>query len=303
MPTKTFQDNVLQEIHNTSIDYHTNSPKIQLYSQTGEDVQLTVKSDTPKKSKLKDLGNYAWMECIQALCVEFVVCIINQLFSHMAPSTLGYWAGHIMLILIIYPVSGANMNAVMSLALWIYEEEFNLIHTVRRWSYILIIQPLGIFVGQMLCLVFVVDDQELKYISNKDTKPVRIMFTEFIGTFFTIYSALHFIVSKYTRPSKELGLQFFFFGMAVYFCMDIGQGKSSASGGAYNITYYLISSAIAKHKGNSDVFDNWYCYVFPHILGALGATFLFKFYYEKTYYKIYMLKLKWEETFFPKKYN
>ena len=91
--------------------------------------------------------------------------------------------------------------------------------------------------------------------------------------------------------------------MAVYFCMDIGQGKSSASGGAYNISYYLISSAIAKHKGNGDVFDNWYCYVFPHIVGALCATFLFKFYYEKTYYKIYMLKLKWEETFFPKKYN
>ena len=48
MPTKTFQDNVLQEIHNTSIDYHTNSPKIHLYSQTAEDVQLTVKTDTPK---------------------------------------------------------------------------------------------------------------------------------------------------------------------------------------------------------------------------------------------------------------
>ena len=54
----------------------------------------------------------------------------------------------------------------------------------------------------------------------------------------------------------------------------------------------LILHPGTKQKGNSDVFDKWYCYVFPHIVGALCATFLFKFYYEKTYYKIYMLKLK-----------
>lgn len=307
-PLKVFQDTDLREIHNTEIDYPIPSPKSCLYSPTQYDenskmagkTEITVHNYTIKKKTIP-LKPYGWSEFAQALCVELLVCIINQVFLHMAPSTAGFWAGHLMLILIIYPVSGANMNAVMSLALWIYEEEFTLIHTIRRWSYILVIQPLGIFLGQMLCLGLVTDN--LKYINDKSVNPERIMFTELLGTFFIIFSALHFIVSKYTRPSTELGIQFIFFGLAVFFTIEAGKSIDSGSGGAYNLTFYVISNAIAKHRGYDDVFTHWYCYVFPQIVGSLGATFLFKYYYEATYYRIYMLKLKWEQTFFPKKYE
>lgn len=305
MSPKIFNETELIEIHNTSVDIPT-TPKLTIYPDITETTHLTVPppiSSSPPLPHSLPILPYSYIELLQAFTVEFLCCIFNQLFSHLSPSPFIFCCGHLILILITYPVSGANMNAIMSLSLWIYEEEFTLIHTIRRWTYILVIQPLGTLCGLLLSKALITPN--IKYIYIPNVKAYKIVTYEFIGTFVNIFCALHFIVSKYTRPTKELAMQFAMFGIACYFTMEMGRKENGGSGAVYNPTFYVIANAIAKYRGvvnENNVFKNWYCYVFPEIIGGLCAMVLFKFCFECVYYKLYWMKMKWEGWFFNKKY-
>ena len=204
------------------------------------------------------------------------------------------------LITICYLVSGANMNACVSLALWFYEEEFVLIHIIRRISYIFIIQPLGIFVGQMLSIGVI--GTNITYIIPFDTDPFKIAFCEFFWTGAFMFVALHCIVSRYTRPFGDyFGLNIGFFLIFLYFASLSGENISGAS---YNPTKYLITQAIAYYRGiEPNAFKNWYCYVFPQFFGTICFTLLFKYSFDHIYYRMHQLRIRWEIGFFQDYYE
>jgi glycerol uptake facilitator-like aquaporin len=186
----------------------------------------------------------------------------------------------------------------MSLALWYYEEEFVKVHIYRRFGYILIIQPFSIFVGQMLSLAIV--GPNIIYLHPRDSEPFKIAICEFIWTGVFIFTALHVIVSRYTRPSNQIGVNFIIFVAVLYFC---NRAAETISGGSLNPTKYLINQAIAYHRGVEPLaFQNWYCYVFPQFAGTITFTCAFKYLFEPTYLRMMSLKMKWEDKFYPEKY-
>jgi glycerol uptake facilitator-like aquaporin len=295
--TNTYSAKELQEIHGQEVDiegiHTTNKSQMNLgYFTAGN-------SDSSDKSKVK-LGSYNWNDLWKAYLVEFSACVIFMLIENYAAGNLQIAVfGVFILITTLYPVSGANMNACVSISLWYYEEEFVKIHILRRFGYILIIQPLGLFVGQIISLTVV--GPNLIYLKPKDTDPFKIAFCEFLWTGCLIFIALHSIVSRYTRPNKDIALNFAFFFCFFYY---ISLAGANFSGSSYNPTKYLVNQAIAYIRGvEPDAFKNWYCYIFPQFFGTLIFTLMFKYLFEPTFYRMMNLKYKWEDKFYPEKYE
>jgi glycerol uptake facilitator-like aquaporin len=296
----------LKEAHGTDIDFspvkvHGHHTEIHIADDTHHDEHHYISknvplSASPRKEKIKP---YNYNDLWKVFLVELTACIIFMLIENYSQGNLQTAIfGLFVLLTILYPVSGANMNACVSLALWYYEEEFNKIHTIRRYTYMFLIQPVGIFVGQMLS--WGVIGPNLIYLKPKDADPIRIAFCEFFWSGVVIFGALHFIVSKHTRPSNQLSINFIAFLVVLYFCISAG----FISGGSYNPTKYLVNQAIAYHRGiELNAFKNWYCYIFPQFIGTMAFTCAFKYFFEPLYYRLLTLKGKWEDSFFPEKYD
>lgn len=299
--------NNLKEVHGEDIDISNtnrteNSHKVielheHITSPHHEENSLIMQNIS--NNKPQTIAPLCWEDIWKAMIVEFIACILFMFIENWcAGNLIGVVTGLFTIVTIIYPVSGCNVNAVMSLSLWYYEEEFNKYHIVRRWAYILFIQPLGMFAGQMICWAILSPD--IAYIKLKDAPPFRLFFTEFLYTFTIIFAALHCIVSKYTRPSQILAINLMmFFGM-VYF---LAAASGPISGGVTNPTKYVVWQAIAYYRDiEPKAFKNWYCYIFGDFGGAVTATLVFKYLFEPTYLRMFTLKLKWEDKFFPEKY-
>lgn len=297
MSAQKYSENTLREMHGDEVDivgHHMDTH----HSFEIHENSINVVGD-PKKKKLEKLGKFGWDEVRRALLIEFIACVLMELLGNYSPSLAADIIGTYIQLNMLYPVSGSNMNACISLALWYYEEEFVIEHIVRRFGYMLVIQPFGLFVGQMLS--WGVIGPNLAYLKPADTAPIKIAFCEFFWTGALIFVALHTIVSRYVRPTNQLGINFVFFATMVYFVSKAG---ANISGASYNPSKYLINQAVAYHREvEPNAFQNWYCYVFPPFLGAIAFTLCFKYFFEPTYYRFMSMKLKWESKFFAPKYE
>ena len=296
-----YTDKELKEIHADEVDIVGHDSQ-----NTHVGIQLHVTGDHPEGAqaarivKKQKLGSYGFDDLWKAYVVEFCACIIFMLIENYSQGNLQIVIfGLFVLITTLYPVSGANMNGCVSLALWYYEEEFVKVHLWRRFVYILVLQPFGLFIGQMISLGVV--GPNIIYLKPRDTDPLKIAFCEFLWTGCLIFTALHAIVSRYTRPNKDIGLNFAFFFCMLYF---VSMAGSNISGGSYNPTKYLVNQAIAYARGvEPNAFKNWYSYVFPQYFGTIVFTCIFKYLFEPTYYRMLSLKYKWEDMFYPEKYE
>jgi glycerol uptake facilitator-like aquaporin len=295
--THPFSEKELHEIHGEEVDIEGRNGTNKSHTNFGYNTPGESHMSPNYKTKL---GSYNFNDLIKAYLVEFSACVIFMLIENYAGGNLQIAVfGVFILITTLYPVSGANMNACVSLSLWYYEEEFVKVHIYRRFGYILIIQPLGILVGQIISLGVV--GPNLIYLRPRDTDPFKIAFCEFFWTGCLIFIALHSIVSRYTRPNKDIALNFAFFFCFFYY---ISLAGANFSGSSYNPTKYLVNQSIAYIRGvEVNAFKNWYCYIFPQFLGTVVFTFIFKYLFEPTYYRMISLKYRWEDKFYPEKYE
>lgn len=304
-----YSDKNLVEMHSNHIEmvghtassnpHHTQSA-VHLHIEGDEhmtDVEISKRGIRPLT---KAVGHYGFDDLWKAYIVEFTACIIFILMENYSKGDLNVAIfGIYVLITTLYPVSGANMNGCVSLALWYYEEEFVPVHIWRRGVYIFFIQPLGHFVGHMISLAVV--GPNLIYLKPRDTDPFKIAFCEFLWTGCLIFTALHCIVSRYTRPAKDFMLQFLFFVAMLYFVSKAG---SEISGASYNPTKYIIMQGIAFSRGiEPNALQNWYCYIFPQFIGTCFFTCVFKYLFDPVYYRMLKLKYKWEDSFFVEKWH
>jgi glycerol uptake facilitator-like aquaporin len=264
-----------------------------------EENKNSADEEKPTKIELVPLGSYGYMELWKAYVIEFTACVTFMLIINYCNGfPIAAFLGLYVMLTVFYPVSGANMNACISLSLWYFEEEFFPVHYWRRFGYIFAVQPFSIFVGLMLSWGVV--GPNLVFLDPPSTAPIRIAFCEFFWTGAVAFVALHCIVSRYTRPFKDIGLCFAFFICFLYFATIAGE---RVSGGIYNPTKYLVMQAVAYYRGVSpNAFQNWYCYVFPQFIGTIVFTCAFKYLWEPTYYRFMNLKFRWEDSFFPEKY-
>ncbi len=299
-----YRDVNLQEIHNDHIeivhghydDHHTHSEKTRM----NENSSLESGGETFKPIKREKIEPYNYNDLMIAYMMEFICCVVFMLIENYAQGDLNKLIfGLYVLITTVYPVCGCNMNGCVSLSLWWYEEEFVKVQIIRRFGYILVIQPLGMFVGQMLSLAVVGPDLiYTKY--NPNVSNFTVGFSEFFWTGALVFTALHGIVSRYTRPTNQIGLNFAFFFAQLYFVSSIGGAYNS---GCYNPTKFLITNAIAYVRGiETRVLERWYAYVIPEYIGTIAFTVVFKFFFEPLYYRMLTLKYKWEDSFYQEKY-
>lgn len=303
MQPKKYSSNVLKEIHADDVDilghHHDTMHVMEIHSNEHSFNKVNQGGEGVKVVKQEKITPYGYRDMTKAFIVETIACIVLVLIENYSKGDLNVAIfGIFALVLALYPVSGANTNAFMSLALWWYEEEFVSVHIIRRFGYMLIIQPFGFFIGQMLSWGVIGPD--LVYLKPKDTDPIKIAFAEFLFTGALIFAALHFIVSRWTRPTDQIGLNFIFFVVGKYFFI---KAAHPISGGSLNPTKYLVNQAIAYHRGiEPNAFQNWYCYIFPQFLGTVFICLSFKYFFEPTYYRLITLKYKWEDKFYPNKY-
>lgn len=296
--------NEIIELHTHHISYPSEDTNLHTHNTIEHDAHLEIKPKeegiTCKENIRIPLTDYNYYDMVRAMFIEFIACIINMMLHNYAEGNLQTIIfGFFILLLTLYPVAGANMNGALSLALWYYEEEFNMIHTIRRWSYILVIQPLGLFVGHMVSLLVI--GPNLIYIKPRDSHPWRIAFCEFFWTGVFIFITIHTVVCKHTRPSEILAINFIVFFVMIYFVI---LAASKISGSSINPTSFLVTQGIAVYRGvEPDALRNWYCYIFPQFIGTIVFVLIFKYLFEPLYYRIMSLKTKWENSFFPDKYE
>ena len=297
-----YKDINLQETHDVNLDIlHGHYPENHNEkSKINEQIPLEISQIPNFKTENNEIEPYGFNDLIIAYVVETISCIIFMLIENYSQGDLTKLIfGLYILITILYPVSGANMNGCVSLALWYYEEEFVKVHVLRRFGYILLIQPLGIFLGQMISLGVIGSNLVYSKV-HPEVDSFTIGFSEFLWTGCLIFTALHMIVSRYTRPTNQLGLNIAIFFVMLYFVSAIGGPYAS---GSYNPTKYLITGAIANLRGiEPNALKRWYCYVIPQYIGTILFTLLFKYAFEPIYFRMLSLKYKWEDKFYPKKY-
>ena len=303
MIRKKYTECELAEFHGDHISLHStkrNHNEGHYTDETSLHVHVEAHGESQKQLRKSRITPYDYNDLWKVFIVETVANIVFILIENYTQGKINISIfGLCLMFMILYPVSGANTNAYVSFALWFYEEEFNKIHTIRRFSYILLFQPLGMFIGQMISLGVI--GPNIIYLVPKDTEPFKIAFCEFLWTGGLIFVALHVIVSRYTRPTNQIGINFIIFAVFLYF---ITQAGHTISGSSYNPTKYLVNQAIAYHRGiEQNAFKNWYCYIFPQLIGNVSFTMAFKHFFEPLYYRMLTLKYKWEDGFFPEKYE
>jgi len=302
MQIEKYSSNELKEFHGEHVDLYSGKHNITTHHMS-DDVSLNVQDHSiieSKKKNKKNLTPYNYNDLWKVLLIELIANVTFMLIENYAKGDVHiYIFGVFMNLMTLYPVSGCNTNGYISWALWYYEEEFTLIHTIRRYSYIFLIQPLGMLIGQVISIGVIGPD--VVYLKPKDTDPIKIAFCEFFFTGALIFIAIHTIVSKYNRATPYVGTNFIIFVAFLYYIILAGK---EISGSSYNPTKYLVCQGIAYHRGiEPDAFRNWYCYIFPQLIGNVSFTMAYKYFFEPLHLRLLSLKYKWEDKFYPQLYE
>jgi glycerol uptake facilitator-like aquaporin len=176
-------------------------------------------------------------------------------------------------------VSGAHVNPIVSLGLWIYKGDmFKIRNILKLVSYILF-QLLGGILAAIIS--YHTYKKKAVYVkAGADDTPEDILWCEgvFAGTF--VFVCL-FITCTATRPSDKNYVNLTLLSVWLYLIINAG---SDISGGCYNPTVYVVLNGLAYYT-NTDpkAFDNYEIYILAPMVGAVVFTILFKYVF-KPYY-------------------
>lgn len=176
-------------------------------------------------------------------------------------------------------VSGAHVNLIISLSLWIYKGNMlKSINLLKLASYV-VFQFLG---GVLAVLVsYNIYKKKVVYLkTGVDDTIEDIIWCEgvFSGTFVFVFL---FISCSATRPSDKNYVNLTLLAVWLYLIINAG---SDISGGCYNPTVYLVLNGLSYYSNtDNNAFLYLPHYIISQIAGAVIFTILFKYVF-KPYY-------------------
>ena len=177
------------------------------------------------------------------------------------------------------PISGAHINAVVTVSLWIYNGKLFTRDRIMKLILYLIFQFLGILLAVLFARFLSGFDHPV-IVNPKELAWYKLFFTEafFSGTL--VFVALY-ISSGATQPTDKNYINLTI--LSIWLFLIIMNG-SKISGGNYNPTVYLVLNGFAAIvDGKSFNGSNFAIMMIAPFVGGIIFTLMFKYFFRPYY--------------------
>jgi glycerol uptake facilitator-like aquaporin len=211
----------------------------------------------------------------EGIAYFFVILAIYLSQGDYTKFVFAFWC----IFMVFGNVSGAHVNPIISLGLWIYKgnmlKQKNLIRLISYVSFQFLFGIGGAATGY-----FLYKEKVVHIIPGKDVTAWDIFICE---SFFsgTLLFVCLFITSPATRPSDK---NYVNLGLISAWLLIIINAGINISGGCYNPTIYLVLNGLAYFTDSDlNALDRWWIYLIAPIVGSIVFTLIFKYIF-KPYY-------------------
>jgi glycerol uptake facilitator-like aquaporin len=244
----------------------SNDSKVLLIGENGED-----KKGDPQNLYLALLKK----SIAEGIAYFFVILSIYLSQGDQTKFIFAFWC----IFMVFGNVSGAHVNPIVSIGLWIYRGDMlKRKNIIRLISYISFQFLFGIAGAAMAYFLYKKKVVHIKPGYNDDWWEIFICESFFSGTL--LFVCL-FISSPATRPSDKNYVNLTLISAWLYLIINAG---IDISGGCYNPTIYLVLNGLAYFtKSDLDAFHDFWLYLLAPVIGSVVFTLIFKYIF-KPYY-------------------
>ncbi len=238
-------------------------------------VSLTTDKEAVIPINTKYLLSLLKKSIAEGIAYYFVILSIYLSSGDQTKFIYAFWC----IFMVFGNVSGAHVNPIVSVGLYIYRGNmFRIKNIIRLISYISFQFIFGILAALSGYYVYNKNLAYIKPSTEATTYDIFICECFFSGTL--LFVCL-FITCKATTPSKKNHVNLTLISAWLYVIINAGL---DISGGCYNPTIYLVLNGLAYFTGHADdAFEYLWFYIFAPIVGSIIFTLLFKYVF-KPYY-------------------